>query len=378
MVMNNISYSVFCDFDNLLAAHHKARYCRRGKRPVAEFEMDELANLEELRTELENKTYQQGAFYKFYVTDPKKRQIQAIPYRDRIVQHILCDCVLTPYFTKRVVYGNCGCVTGRGQHLAVKLLKRYICSALTGNKKVFLLKCDIKKYFPSLSHEVIKQNIISQISSPDIHSLFERTINCYETPRQFLIDNGISTDIKRGVPIGNQSSQIIGYYYLNPMDRYIKEKLRIKYFVRYVDDFIIINNDKEYLERVLGEIKRGLEGSLKLQLNEKTQITPLSAGFKFLGIDFHIKDGKVKTTVQRRTIKKFKSRVKYANSHKGEVTADTEHFRSVFASYEGYCKHTATRGKASRITKKLNVSLKPNKNKMFDYLQEIVQDDFGG
>jgi hypothetical protein len=370
-----VPYKVFCEYESLLSAHHRARNSRRHKHPVANFEIAQLANIEKLRKELQEKTYRQGAFHKFYVYEPKKRQIQSIPYRDRIVQHVLCDRVLSPYFIKRVVNENCGCVEGRGQHYAVKLLKRYIRRASAGGNQVYVLKCDIKKYFPSLSHEVIKERIVSKIGDADIRNLFNGVIDAYETPKQFLIDNGISTDIKRGVPIGNQSSQVIGYYYLDPMDRFIKEKLRIKYYVRYMDDFVILHNDREYLKWVLCELERGLNGSLKLQLNNKTQITPLKNGIKFLGQYISVKNGKVVVRIQRRTINKYKTVVNYINKNRAVADKNREHYCSVIASYNGYMKHTNSRGKGKQIKKRLNVSVKPQPKKFVDIYNEIMQDE---
>lgn len=370
-----VPYKVFCEYESLLSAHHRARCSRRHKYPVANFEIAQLANIEKLREELQRRTYCQGAFNKFYVYEPKKRQIQSIPYRDRIVQHILCDRVLNPYFTKRVVSGNCGCVEGRGQHYAVKLLKRHIRRAGADGKQIYVLKCDIKKYFPSLSHEVIEQRIISKIEDADIRNLFKGIIDAYETPRQFLIDNGISADIKRGVPIGNQSSQVIGYYYLDPMDRFIKEKLRIKYYVRYMDDFIILHEDREYLKWVLCEIERGLNGSLKLQLNNKTQIAPLKNGIKFLGQHISVRNGKVVVRIQKRTINKYKAVVKYMNRNKETADKNSGHYCSVIASYNGYMKHTNSRGKGKQIKKRLNVSVKPKPKKFVDIYNEIMQDE---
>jgi hypothetical protein len=371
MEMITVPYSVFCDFGNLSEAHLRARQGRRDKRPVIRFENDVMTNLTELQEELKNKTYRQGPFYKFYISDPRKRQIQSIPYRDRIVQHVLCDMVLTPYFTKRVIYDNCGCIIGRGQCFAMKRMKTHLRKFLKQYKTGYFLKCDISKYFPSMSHSVIKENMGTKIADEDIRRLFYQIIDAYQTPHKFLTDNNISTDIKRGVSVGSQSSQVIGFYYLDPMDRYIKEKLRIKHYVRYMDDFVIIHHDKDYLKQVLHDIIRGLEGRLKLKLNDKTQISPLSQGVKFLGILFYIKNGRIITKIQKRTIKKYKTVVRYVNRHPETAKENAEHYISVFASYNGYFKHTNSRGKAHEIKRKLNVSIKPPPKTAKEILMEV-------
>jgi hypothetical protein len=363
-------YSIFTDYEVLYKAYQKASATRHKKIPVAQFEKNTLCNIEELREELINETYRQGKFHRFYVQEPKKREIQAIPFRDRIVMHVMCDEVLNPYFEKRVIYDNCGCIHGRGQHFAVKRLKHFLhCAYNRWGEDFYVLKCDILKYFPSLSHEVIKKMVSAKITDYKVRKLFNHIVDAYETPKQFLVDNGIPTDTKRGVPIGNQTSQILGYYYLDPLDRYIKHTLKMKYYIRYMDDFLIIHNDKRELQRILCDIRCRLRNALKLEFNRKTQISPIRKNVKFLGIHFHVHSGHVTTKVQDGVITRFRRQIAAANKHPDSV--DKAHLRSVVASYHGCFKHTSSRGRANQIKKELNVSIVPEKEKPLDIYDEI-------
>ncbi|MDR0384418.1 MAG: RNA-directed DNA polymerase [Christensenellaceae bacterium] len=365
----------FGDFGALLRAHKKASHSRKHKPSVMKFEVDKLANVSELLDELIHKTYRIGSYKKFYVYEPKKREIQFLPYRDKVVEHVLCDEILNPFFQRRVIYDNCGCVIGKGWYFAIKRVRHHLRQMLieregrlNKDREIYCLKCDIKKYFPSMSHDVIRRGIGERIADKDIRDLFDMFVDSYATPDKYLEDNNIPRlSCNRGVPIGNQISQVLGYFFLDPMDKYIKERLRIKHYIRYMDDFIIFHHSKERLEEILSSIKKGLSGSLQLELNEKTQIVKVDKSIKFLGINFFIKRStnscvgtdsgggyRIITRIQRRVIDKVKSFVKYANENPADVMIEHDYYRSAFSSYNGFFKRTSSYGKYHQIINTLD------------------------
>jgi hypothetical protein len=366
------AYSIFYDFEILRRAHHVARRCKRTKIPVAKFELNEIENISKLQNELKSHTYSVGGYHSFIVTDPKRREIQAIPYRDRIVQHILCDEILTPYFSRRVIYDNTACLFGKGQHFAARRFKTFLKSFWHAHRDDgYFLKCDILKYFPSLSHTVIKRQISAHIADKDIKNLFNSIIDSYQTPETFLKKYNIPTierkfiphvgwrmtQILRGVPIGNQTSQTIGMYYLDPVDRFVKETLRVKHYIRYMDDFILIHHDRDFLVGALEQIRKICRDELYVELNDKTQIIPMSRGVKFLGSHYYFTPrGKVVNRVSNRTRRKFKKRIKQINENCPK-TISQKYAKSVLASYHGHFKHTSSRGAAAKIKQSLRVDI---------------------
>lgn len=347
-------YSHLCEFDSLYRAHIKARSCKRCKKPVVKFEYDLCFHLQELAHELSTKKYKISGYHRFTVFEPKRRQIQSLLYRDRVVQHVICDDYISQYFSKRAIYDNSACRIGKGQVFALNRMKKFLRSHYNQyGAEGYFLKCDILKYFPSLSHDVIKKRFSPCFADADMQALFNYIIDSHQTstdfldrygiPRTRLADNGYGKikefPIARGVPIGNQTSQIIGMYYLDPIDRLIKEKLRIKHYSRYMDDFILIHPSKEYLQHCFKEIKKMLEQELLLKLNAKTQIAPIKNGIPYLGWNLYLlKDGKILMKVRKSTLKRFRSRVKFINKFYNTPLLDKYRLSCILNSYRGYLR----------------------------------------
>lgn len=243
--MITITFDELFTFENLFRAHARGRKCKRDKKPLVRFETDMLYHLYELFDEMSNGRFKLGKYQYFIVYEPKIREIQTQPYVKRIMQHLLCDDVLAPYFTKKSVTDNCVCQKGKGEHFALKrfegMLKKHI------NKhgvNGYFVKCDVLKYFPSLPHDRLKEIFCTEIADGKLRALVEYIIDSYETSPEFLqrygippVSGGKSTG--RGIPIGNQTSQIFGMFYLDALDRVIKEKLRVKVYSRYMDTWCL-------------------------------------------------------------------------------------------------------------------------------------------
>lgn len=306
----------------LYRAHIKGRLAKRDKKPIVRFELSTMQNLNNLYEQLHAGCYKTDKYHTFTVTEPKKREIQTLPYANRVVQHVVCDDLLSPYFSKRAILDNCACQKGKGGHLAMDrlqgMLEKFIKKYGTDG---YVLKCDILKYFPSIPHATLKKTILSHVADAKIRRLISEIIDSYHTRPVFLHRYGIPSLTQdkidpenektcRGVPIGNQTSQVFGMYYLNPIDRLVKEQLRIKAYSRYMDDFVIIHHSKQFLVETLQRIREVVD-ALGLTLNDKTQIHPLKNGFTYLGFRFAVMpDGRVVRMIKKKSKKRLRWRVR--------------------------------------------------------------------
>lgn len=272
---------------------------RKGKRwkgATNKFEINSLEWVAYLQHLLRTKRYTMGKYNVFTIHEPKERVIKSIPFKDKVVQKSLCDNVLEPIFEKSLIYDNYACRRGKGVHAGLKrtedFFRRFYRKHGTNG---WILKCDIEKYFDSIDHEVLKRIIRKHIQDENVLWLLDMIIDSTDNP---------------GLPIGNQTSQWFAILYLNDFDHFIKEKLRIKYYIRYMDDFVLIHPDKEYLRYCKKEIGRYLS-NLKLELNKKSHIFPLRNGVDFLGFHLYLTEtGKVIKKLRRDSKKRVKRKLK--------------------------------------------------------------------
>jgi len=275
---NNL-YDKICSFENLLLAALYARRGKRSRRDVAAFEFNLEHELLKLQEELTEGTYQPGPYRTFYIYEPKKRMISAAPYRDRVVHHALCN-VIGPIFERTFIYDSYANRLGKGVHKAVD---RFTC-----RKNRYVLKCDIRKYFPSIDHEILMEEIRWRIRDERVLWLIGRILESgppQEPVYSYFPGDDLFTPLRRrkGLPIGNQTSQFFANVYLNRFDHFVKEELRCRYYIRYVDDFVVLSNDKRWLHHVKEEMGRYLE-RLRLKLHpRKCQVFPVREGADFLG-----------------------------------------------------------------------------------------------
>ena len=332
-------------FEALYRAHLRGRVGKRTKRPIVRFEINMAERIYELYEHLHNGTYKLGKYHSFIVYEPKKREIQTLYYADRVVQHVLCDNILAPYFTKRAIIDNCVCQKGKGTHFALarfeKMLHAFIARHGTNG---YFLKCDILKYFPSIPHAKLKEVFCSQFLDKKLRDYVEYIIDSFHTAPAFLAKYGLDSlgdgdQTERGIPIGNQSSQMFGMYYLDPVDRLAKEQLRIKVYSRYMDDLVAVHEDKEFLQRALAVIEEKVKG-LGLTLNTKTQIFPLKNGVTYLGHRFHVTPtGKIIKTVKKKTKRRLRSRARLMKKAYLEGYIDGERVKSTLAAVHGHLCH---------------------------------------
>lgn len=272
-----MTYEEVFTFKNLYLTHKKSRKSKRHKKDVILFEIDLSNNLYELYKQLNGYTYQISRYHKFLIFEPKEREIQALEYKDRVVQHCLCDNYLTPYLERRLIYDNGACGKGKGTDFSRNRIKLFLRDYYKHHEcSGYYLKCDIKKYFNSISHVYLKNILDKEISDRKIKNLLFCIIDSYEyTPGH-------------GIPMVNQTSQCFALLYLDRIDRIIKEKFRIKYYSRYMDDLILIYPSKDYLIEVLKYLDDNLRESFELEFNNKTKIGRIENGITYLGARFYL------------------------------------------------------------------------------------------
>lgn len=330
--------------DALYAAHKKARRGKGGKKDVILFEMNLAENLWILKTKLESGRYCTDGYHEFMVYEPKERLIQAASYADRVVQHSLCDNFLSPYVKEHVILDNAACQTGKGTHFALNRLEKHLRNFWKNHKDGYFLKADIRKYFPSIDHEVLKNMLRQKNFDGEIEKILEIIIDSF---------HNVGGEIPKGLPMGNQSSQQFAIFYLDPVDRLIKEKFACRYYSRYMDDMVVIHESREFLQKLLAAMKQKA-AELRLEFNEKTQIIPLKNGIDYLGWHIWItKSGRVVRKLRCSTKRRIKMGLKKLAYDYRTGRADLAKARNVIASYNGHLAHGDTFGLRKNIYSRL-------------------------
>ncbi len=323
-------YERLTEFNNIYEAYKRTRRGKRKKDEVIRYEANLSARLWSLKESLEGENFAIRGYHKFMVYDPKEREIQALDFYDRVFQHLLCDCVLEPYLEPRLIYDNAACRKSKGTHFAMRRFKQFLVDYYKHHgAKGYILKFDIRKYFDSIDHERLKAKL-ANFPDEKVKKLLYSIIDSYRK------EEG------KGIPIGNQSSQWFALYYLDRLDRLIKEQLHIKYYVRYMDDGIIVHHDKEFLKNVL-QLMRELIEEDKLEFNKKTQILPLSQGADFLGFHYYMSGtGKIIMRLRSSNKRRFKRNLKRLQKHYNQGRIELESITLSLNSYCGHLKHGNT------------------------------------
>jgi retron-type reverse transcriptase len=334
METNNF-YSQIYNFNNLILAWKKARKGKIKKDYVIEFERNFRENIINLYRELKDETYKPEPLKVFILSDPKTRKISKSAFRDRIVHHAICN-IIEPIFDKTFIYDSCANRINRGNLFAIKrfnLFKRKI----TNNLKTgaFCLKADIKHYFFEVNHEILINILKRKIKD-------EKTINLINKILKNCLDMG------KGMPLGNLTSQFFANVYLNELDKFVKHKLKAKYYIRYVDDFVILHNSKKQLEIWRKEIDRFLKENLKIELHvEKSRVISLSRGIDFVGFrNFYYY-----RLLRKRNIKKMVIKIKLFK----EGILSYEKLLKSFQGWNAYAKWANT----FELRNSLKITLKP-------------------
>ncbi len=274
-------YAQICSFENLILSARKAAASKRFRPHVLAFFHDFERNALQVLHELRTFSYQPGEYRAFFIHEPKKRLISAAPFCDRIVHHMLIN-VIGPLFERRFIFDSYANRAGKGTHAAIRRLQQFMRQAN------YVLKLDLRQYFPSIDHEILKGEVRRVIADRETLWLIDKIIDGsnpqMETNWYFPGDDLFTPfQRRRGLPIGNLTSQFFANVYLNPFDHFAKENLRCRFYARYVDDAVILADSPSYLQSLLPPLQAYLN-EFRLRLyREKCQIRPVQRGQRFLG-----------------------------------------------------------------------------------------------
>jgi len=312
----NLFHKIY-DLENLFKAYAVCLRGKRLKRGVLPFTYNLSGDLFRLRRELMAESYKVGNYYSFYIYEPKKRLVQALPFRDRVVQQALCQ-IITPIFEKTFIFDTYACIQDRGTHAGSNQLQSFMRLAQNRWGKAYCLQCDIAGYFPSIDHGILLE-------------LFAKKIKCPSTLRLIrLITNSNGQAV--GIPIGNLLSQLSANLYLSLLDHHAKEVWQMKYYIRYMDDFCFIHGSKQYLMYLKTEIEKFLFEKLSLSLNRKTSIFPITQGVDFLGY----RTWTSHKLIRKRSIKKVRRKL---NAMSRKYTAGQIGIGQISASVKSWAAH---------------------------------------
>lgn len=334
------------NFKNMYKAYKKAKSGKGYKKSSAQFGIMALDGINKLIEQLKNKTYQISPYQEFKVYEPKERIIKTTSFKDKVVQHSLCDNVILPKLKQVFIYDNCAGQKGKGtlfglNRLSEQMEQFYQRYGLNG----YILKCDISKFFYSIPHEQLKDIV-------EYHFNYDEDI-CW------LCNLFIDSTEGKGIPLGNQINQGFALLYLDGMDKLIKGEFGIEFYGRYMDDFYLIHPNKEYLKYCLTVITEFLK-ILDLSLNGKTQIFRFKNGINYLGFHTYITDkGKVirklKNQNKRNSQKKYLKMAKLVAS--GKISK--EKFEASYGAWKNHISH----GNCHKLGKITD-------NKLFEILKE--------
>ncbi|MFH1358651.1 MAG: reverse transcriptase domain-containing protein [archaeon] len=324
-------YTQIYNISNLLFAWRKARKGKTKKPYVIEFEKDIIGNLFKIHKELKNQTYKPLPLETFILRDPKTRKISKADFRDRIVHHAIIR-VLEPIFEPTFIYDSCANRKGKGNLFALKRFYQFSKKVSENGKtkgifnnnqiKGYCLKADIKHYFHEVDHESLLNIIKRKIFDKRVILLIKQVLNnIARGTKQFKIHN-----FTKGMPLGNLTSQFFANIYLNELDYFVKHELRCKYYIRYVDDFILLSSSKSQLEIWKQKISKFLNKKLKLELHtDKSRIISLSKGIDFVGFrNFYYHK-----LLRKRNIRKMKYKIRLFN--KKEIS-----YEKLIESFQGW------------------------------------------
>ena len=314
--MRDEFFEQIATFENLLSAAKKAYKGKKDKYQVAKFYFGLEKEIILLRQELLTGTYQPLGYSIFKIYEPKERNICSADFRDRVVHHAIIN-VIGDKIEKRLIYDTYACRKGKGTHKAVKRAQKF------SRKCKYFLKCDIRKYFESIDCQIML-NILEKIffNNPDLLALIAKIVR----HRPSYVEEG------KGLPIGNLTSQHFANLYLGELDHYVKDKLGVKSYVRYMDDFIVFHDEKKELRELLVLIENFCHAKLTLQLKSKvTKIAPVSEGLPFLG--YRIFPNLIRIKRENLVRSKRKIKIRERDYLEGNITEKvfTNSVKSIFA-----------------------------------------------
>lgn len=374
---NNSKTSLFrtiTESENLLKAFYRARSGKRENPKICEYDFFLENNLITLQRQVRSGQYEPSPYVHFMVDDPKRRQVAAPAFRDRVLHHSLVGQI-EPLFDRKFIYDSYACRRGKGTHFGARRVKKFLMAARTKygkQQEVYVLQCDITKFFQTISWSVLYTIICRTITCPDTRELIHRiithhheTANSQPTQQQLSLfaPSGdeilpvVSREQRRGLPIGNLTSQLFANIYLSEFDHFVKEVLRERWYARYMDDFLVIHPDKEHLKQVRSQMSDFLNTTLKLTLHpRKNTIKNVKEGISFVGYrifyDHILIRGSTLLRMERhyrRRLKQLKAKQMTPQAFKQSESSMMGHLQ--YASAHGLVQHFRHQRKQAALKK---------------------------
>ena len=321
------TYDSIISVENLLGAWREFIRGKRQRKDVQIFQMNLMDNILQLHGDLKNKTYEHGVYQAFNVSDPKPRNIHKATVRDRLLHHALYR-YLYPLYDQTFVADSYSCRNGKGTHRALDRFADFSRQASVNHTQtVWVLKCDVRKFFASIDHEILLVLLNKRITDVDTLGLLSTIIRSFETKPG------------KGLPLGNLTSQLLVNIYMDMFDQWIKRDMKVMHYIRYADDFVILHQDRKYLLKIVRYIVLFLRRELSLELHpDKVSITTFASGVDFLGWVHFPHERVLRTSTKRRVLRGLNN---------------TESNPAVVQSYQGLLAHGDTHG-LLRIAKELS------------------------
>lgn len=318
--INNCFYQNLT-FEKLTKAHNRAHQKKRFKNEIIGYELSLETNIMHLLHSIQNGTYIPGKYRVFIIKEPKERLIKALPYADRIVHQWYVEEFIKPFIVPKFISTTYACIQGRGTHKAVEMMQHYLRLAQREMGRYWILKCDIKKFFYTIDKHIL-YNILQKHIRDKALLQFTKTI---------IFDN--KEDI--GIPIGNYTSQYFANIYLNELDQFIKRKLHVRYYIRYMDDFVLLLPTKKECIHMKQIIQNFVKTNLHLELNEKTRYYPDKMGVNFCGYRIFSTHKLLRNSSKT----KIKNNIRKWNKLYAKNKLNFHHMSQQWNSWLGHAKH---------------------------------------
>ena len=362
--------------------YYEVRLKTKHRSKIVNFETYYMSNIINIYETLKTKSYHHSKYNVFLVKEPKYRIIMSENIFDKVVNHLISEYILLPLIEPRLIPMNVATRRDKGLKLGLSYTKDYINHLKRKYDNFYILKCDIHKYFYSISHEKLIEKLRNILPDEEVIEVIKSILtSTYQNNTNSQIKRLVDREKEilrkannpymkkrfeelstipyyqegRGLPIGNMTSQLFAIYYLNDLDHFIKEQLHIKYYIRYMDDFILMHPDREYLKYCLEEIRKKVAAE-ELKLNQKTKIISMKDGLNFLGYRFVLKNKKLLVLINSQTKRRITHKLNKLEKN------PPENYTSVLASYKGYLsnccsgsfirKHTWFKGMDMKVKKK--------------------------
>lgn len=334
---NNTLYKKVIDYNNLKESYKRTQQGKRKYRKEAiVFDMAREKNLVQLWRDLKYETYSPGSYIEFKVYEPKERIIHAPRLRDKIVQ-FAAHVVLQEVYYNKFIDSSYACLEGRGTHKAVQKVQHNMRYVKYKYGDGWVLKMDVRKFFYSINRNILKNILRKKIKDNKFLNLLDK-----------IIDS--SPEGEKGIPLGNVTSQDFANIYLNEVDQYAKRYLNLKYYVRYMDDIIVVLKTKEEAQRAKEDITKFLNQTLDLETNSKTKIFPIAQGVNAYGFKIYCTHKMVRDCSKAA----MKRRIKAMDSKVQNGVMTTKEVQQSVNSWLGHARHSNSYNLSKKIFKKYN------------------------